>query len=95
VELRVFGDASELAYGTFAYVRIRVQGDGTTRILCSKTRVAASPKKKVLLPRLELLASELAAILTFSIIEAVGERSLTLCSDSQVALAWIRGVINK
>ena len=93
VELLVFGDASESAYGTVAYVRIRGQGDATTRILCSKTRVAPSPKKKVSLPRLELLASVLAARLAFSIIEAVDDRnwSVTLWSDSQVSLAWIRG----
>ena len=93
VELHVFGDASESAYGTVAYVRIRGQGDVTTRILCSKTRVAPSPKKKVSLPRLELLASVLAARLAFSIIEAVGDRkwSVTLWSDSQVSLAWIHG----
>ena len=97
VELHVFGDASESAYGTVAYVRIRGQGDATTRILCSKTRVAPSPKKKVSLPRLEFLASVLAARLAFPIIEAVGDRnwSVTLWSDSQVSLAWIRGDSSK
>ena len=97
-ELHVFGDASEAAYGAVAYVRVKEgQGDAKIRILCAKTRVAPSPWKKVSLPRLELLGALLAARLASTITGAINDRRLTvtLWSDSQVALAWIRGDIDR
>ena len=97
-ELHVFGDASEAAYGAVAYVRVKEgQGDAKIRILCAKTRVAPSPRKKVSLPRLELLGALLAARLASTITGAINDRRLTvtLWSDSQVALAWIRGDIDR
>ena len=97
-ELHVFGDASEAAYGAVAYVRVKEgQGDAKIRILCAKTRVAPSPRKKVSLPRLELLGALLAARLASTITGAINDRrwTVTLWSDSQVALAWIRGDIDR
>jgi hypothetical protein len=60
-ELHVFGDASEAAYGAVAYARLqRRHEEPYVLLLTSKTRVAPLPKKKVTLPRLELLSSLLA-----------------------------------
>jgi len=60
IELHGFSHASELAYGACIYLRsIELQGNITTRLLCSKSRVA--PLKSLLLPRLELCATMLLA----------------------------------
>jgi len=60
LEIHGFSDASEVAYGTCIYLRsIHVQGKITTRLLCSKLRVA--PLKRLSLPRLELCAAMLLA----------------------------------
>lgn len=97
-ELHVIGDASEAAYGAVAYARLQNKnGDITIHFLTSKTKVVPLPKKKVTLPRLELLSSLLAArlgekIKTFLDIEAW--RSI-YWSDLLVALGWIRGDPNK
>jgi hypothetical protein len=60
LEIYGFSDAREVAYGACIYLRsIDVQGKITTRLLCSKSRVA--PLKKLPLPRLELCAAMLLA----------------------------------
>lgn len=97
VELHAFGDASMSAYGAVVYLRIP-KGDGS--FVCSfviaKGRVA--PLKKVTLPRLELLASLLAArLLTFvrktlRLPETVQYRCWT---DSTASLGWLQGDPNR
>jgi len=59
LQLHVFADASEKAYGAAAYIR-SVSQDGviTVRLLCAKSKIA--PIKRVSLPRLELCAAKLA-----------------------------------
>jgi hypothetical protein len=60
LEIRGFSDASEVAYRACMYLRsIDVQGKITTRLLCSKLRVA--PLKRLSLLRLELSAAMLLA----------------------------------
>jgi hypothetical protein len=60
MELNGFSDASEGAYGACIYIRsVDVLGNITTRLLCSKSRVA--PLKRLSLPRLELCAAMLLA----------------------------------
>ncbi|KRX72824.1 hypothetical protein T4E_7436, partial [Trichinella pseudospiralis] len=59
VELHVFGDASETAYGAVAYLLSTAQGGGAeVKFVAAKSRVA--PVKKLTLPRLELMAALLA-----------------------------------
>ena len=59
VELHVFSDASEVAFGAVAYIRYQLKEDGTTAFLASKTHVA--PIKRALsIPRLELQGALLA-----------------------------------
>jgi len=56
IQLHGFSAASEVAYGACIYHRsIDVQGNITTRLLCSISRVA--PLKRLSLPRLELCAA--------------------------------------
>jgi len=57
-ELHGFSNASDVAYGACIYLRsIEFQGNITTRLLCSKSRVA--PLKRLSLPRSELTAAML------------------------------------
>ena len=59
VELHIFSDASEVAFGAVAYIRYQLKEDGTTAFLASKTHVA--PIKRALsIPRLELQGALLA-----------------------------------
>lgn len=93
VELHVFGDASEKGYGAMVYLKIpKEEGSATTSLVAAKARVA--PLKRVTIPRLELLAALLAARLLSHVKSALGlpdSCSYTCWSDSQVALAWLRG----
>jgi hypothetical protein len=58
IEIHGFSDAIEVAYGACIYLRSTdVQRKITTRLLCSKSRVA--PLKSLSLPRLELSAAML------------------------------------
>ena len=89
MELHLFSDACEKAYGTVAFIR-SVDSDGKCKIslVASKTRVA--PLRKITLPRLELLGCLLSVRLANSIKEALLIDIPTFFwSDSQVALSWI------
>jgi hypothetical protein len=93
-EIHVFGDASEAAYGAVAYARLQLEnGTPYTILLASKTRVAPLPKKKVTLPRLELLSSLLAIRLGEKIRTSLHTESWKTIywTDSLVTLGWIRG----
>ena len=96
-ELHVFGDASEEAYGTVAYVRLRTSdGEISIKLVCSKTRVAPTPRKKTSLPRLELLSCLLSTRLAECVTSAIRRTwSVHYWSDSKVALGWIRGDSNR
>jgi len=60
IELHGFSGASEGAYGACIYLRsVDILGNITTKLLCSKSRVA--PLKRLSLPRLELCAAMLLA----------------------------------
>jgi hypothetical protein len=60
IELHGFCDSSEKAYRTCLYLRsVNLQGEVTTKLLCSKSRVA--PIKKITLPSLELCGALLLA----------------------------------
>jgi hypothetical protein len=97
-EIHVFGDASEAAYGAVAYARLQLEnGIPYTILLASKMRVAPLPKKKVTLPRLELLSSLLAIRLGEKIRTSLHTESwkTTYWTDSLVTLGWIRGDPNR
>ena len=60
IQLHGFCDSTEKAYGACLYLRsVNQQGEVTTKLLCSKSRVA--PVKKITLPRLELCGALLLA----------------------------------
>ena len=71
----MFGDASEAAYGAVAYARLqKINENPYVVLLTSKTKVTPLPKRKVRLPRLELLSSLLAVRLGEAVISSTGRR---------------------
>ena len=87
VEVHVFADASEKAYGCCLYVVV----DGVSHLVYAKTKVA--PLKPLTLPRLELQAAVLAVtrlqfVATLLRLEI---SRITAWSDSMTALQWISG----
>ena len=92
VELFVFADASEKAYGTCIYLKSTGATGTQVRLVTSKVRVA--PLKKVTLPRLELLSALLGARLLNFVINALQLPCNTpyhCFTDSMIAKAWIQG----
>ena len=96
VELHGFGDASQKAYGSAVYLcAVDEEGKRISNLVMAKSRVA--PAKRVTLPRLELLAAFITAKLLSYVVQAL---RLTMdavyaWSDSQIALAWIKGPSSK
>ena len=90
IELHVFSDASEVAFGAVAYIRYELKKDGTTAFLASKTHVA--PIKRALsIPRLEVQGALLAVRLYNALKKEIdGPVSRTLFwTDSTTVLCYL------
>lgn len=96
LQLHIFGDASDQAYGSCAYVRtVTVDGRCKIELLKSKSRVA--PLKKLVISRLELLAGLLSAQMWEIIQEnfPITPDKIVFWTDSTIALKWIKGQPHK
>ncbi|XP_071132834.1 uncharacterized protein [Mytilus edulis] len=82
--LHVFVDASTKAYGAVAYL---CNGSDSTLVM-AKTRVA--PLKELTLPQLELMAAVIGARLVNHLKSTLECSSITLWSDSQIVLHWLK-----
>ena len=96
IQLHVFADASEVAYGPAAYLRFSYK-DGThaCRLVMSKSKLA--PLKTVSLPRLELNAAVTAVRLFWNLIFDVDlpvER-VVFWSDSTLVLQYIKNTTHR
>ena len=89
MQLYVFCDASEVAYGVVAYLRTVTHGRITVSFVMSKTRLA--PIKTLTVPHLELQAAVTAVWLKSKILEEIDlEVDQThLRSDSKIVLHYI------
>ena len=92
VQLHVFCDSSQLAYGAVAYLRGTTPKSGTKcTFIMSKSKVA--PIKLQTMPRLELIAAvleaELSKYLSNTILPKFHTSQIILWSDSQIVLSWI------
>ena len=96
VQLFVFCDASEKAYGCCAYMRAQEGSNVTVSLIMTKARIA--PLKRVTLPRLELLGSLLGARIVHFLLSELNlpcETVYRCYTDSMVALGWIQGNSNR
>ena len=95
-ELHCFSDGSKTAYGCCIYLRfVTSGGDVKVTFVAAKSRVV-SPKKKLSVPRTELLGNLIASRLMVNVHGALKDdlsfTKLFCWSDAKVTLAWIRSV---
>ncbi|XP_022836959.1 uncharacterized protein LOC111364343, partial [Spodoptera litura] len=92
VELHVFADASQAAYGAVVYMRVIDEERVYVSLITSKTKVAPI-EKQVSIPRLEICGAALAAklILETSQVMCVPKNKLFAWTDSTIVLAWLKG----
>lgn len=95
VQLHVFCDASLLAYGSCAYLRVEGEdGDTSTCLVLAKSRVA--PLKRLTLPRLELMGTVIGTRLARYLNDTMNLQMKTFYwTDSTIALHWIKGQASK
>ena len=85
-----FADASTAAYGAMAYMRmVHEDTSVTTSLIYSKSRVA--PVKTTTIPRLELLAAQLLAIVLSYVSKMydVPADEIFAWTDSEIVLYWL------
>ncbi|XP_062703686.1 uncharacterized protein LOC134286128 [Aedes albopictus] len=89
LELHVFADASEEAYGCVAYLRVLVNGQPRVALVSAKSKVA--PLQYTSIPRMELLAAVLGARLAAAVKanHSVKVKSVMFYIDSATVLSWI------
>ena len=96
IQLHVFCDASEAAYGCVAYLRVTLKSNThTCSLVMSKSRLA--PIKTITLPRLELSAARAGARLSRLIVHEIDLpiSRLMFWSDSTLTLQYIRNKKNR
>ncbi|GFW02917.1 pro-Pol polyprotein [Trichonephila clavipes] len=92
VQIHTFSDASQKAYGAAAFLRVKHKDRVSVDLVISKSRVA--PRKRLSLPRLELMGALLAARLAKEVKKILDQKCSTRAffwTDSQVTLHWIKG----
>ncbi|XP_045448180.1 uncharacterized protein LOC123656554 [Melitaea cinxia] len=96
IEMHVFSDASQVAYGSCVYMRsVAANGDVTVKLLCSKSKI--SPVKPTTIVRLELCAALLAARLSKAVLDSLRYKPdrVLYWSDSSIVLAWLKNNITQ
>lgn len=90
IEIHIFTDASQVAYGACAYVRtMNAESAVTVRLLCAKGKVA--PIEPMTIPRLELCGAVIGARLYSKIIKSLRSQidQVVFWSDSTIVLGWL------
>ncbi|XP_053690800.1 uncharacterized protein LOC128743113 [Sabethes cyaneus] len=90
LQLHIFTDAGEKAYGCVGYFRAIVNEEIVCVLVMSRTKVA--PLKQLSIPRLELQAAVLGARLVRTVQESHSYKiqQTFLWTDSRTVLSWIR-----
>ena len=93
LQLHIFCDASERAYGAIAYVREDRNDTSPVQLLCAKTRVTSLPKKEMSITRKEWLGALLGSKLSQRVLNAINSSKITVYfwTDSMVTLQCIQG----
>ena len=93
IELLIFCDASSVAYGVVAYIKLTNLENKEIKcsFILAKSRLSPLKEKSLSIPRLELQATVLGAIIKSTIIEQVDFQidNIALYSDSKVTLNCI------
>ncbi|XP_077523492.1 uncharacterized protein LOC144134453 [Amblyomma americanum] len=94
VQLHIFCDASQRAYGACAYLRLQdSKGSVHTELIYAKARV--SPLKGMTLPRLELMGAligaRIAKFLEGCLMMYAGRLKMIYWTDSSITLHWLKG----
>ena len=95
-ELHVFADASNVIYAAAAYLRCSYPDQSvTTRLVLAKAHVV--PAGKLSVPRMELMAADLAVKLRRQVLQALKVQVDTVFhwSDSLTVLYWLRNDKNR
>ncbi|CAK1588736.1 unnamed protein product [Parnassius mnemosyne] len=96
VDLHIFSDASQVAYGACLYVRSSNNKNNVmVRLFSAKSRVA--PIRPTTIPRLELCAALVGVRLYEKVISSlrIQVRSVIFWSDSTIVLGWLKMLPNK
>lgn len=91
IDLHVFSDASETAYGSVAYLRVTDEaGNVHVAFVLARSRVA--PRKQQSIPRLELCAALVGAQLAKVVREelTLPLRETVMWSDSTTVITWLQ-----
>ncbi|XP_017470549.1 PREDICTED: uncharacterized protein LOC108362189 [Rhagoletis zephyria] len=89
IDLRIFVDASELAFAAVAYWRVHYQNNVTVIFAYGKSR--CSPIKPLSIPRLELQSAVLGVRLKESIVTShdTQPKNIVLWTDSKTVIQWL------
>ncbi|GBO08570.1 hypothetical protein AVEN_154299-1 [Araneus ventricosus] len=91
IEMHIFCDSSQVAYGAVAYFRWETtSGEVGVRFVMAKSRLA--PLKKLSLPRLELMGALVGAKLWkhLSVVFKSLVKRVVMWTDSEICLHWIK-----
>lgn len=92
VELHMFSDASERAYGACAYIQ-SINQAGLVQITLLTSRSKVAPLKCQSIPRLELCGALLAAQVSEKVLEAIKIAvKVFFWTDSTCVLQWLKAV---
>ena len=94
--LHGFSDASEVAYTACIYIKsVKKSGNIVLNLVTSKSRVVPL-KKKLTIPRLELLGNLILSRVMRNVIDSLSAEIVINCyycwSDSKISLAWIAAI---
>ncbi|XP_053663830.1 uncharacterized protein LOC128712990 [Anopheles marshallii] len=90
LQLHVFADASQIAYGACCYVRAESMGSTTVRLLAAKSKVVSRANTHSI-GRLELCAARLATQLFQKVSRVLTTSTMTICwTDSMTVMYWLK-----
>nr|XP_049466974.1 uncharacterized protein LOC125908321 [Anopheles coluzzii] len=95
LQIHIFADASQLAYGACCYIRAESMEGVTVQLLTAKSKVVALSNSHSI-ARLELCAARLATLLYEKVQQSLKISATTICwTDSMTVLHWLNSAPNR